>query len=76
MWVNIIANYSHKFANIWSFLVLFGAFLALFGSFHPKLKPIKKPSKDLSLLGFLLWGLTGSNRRPSACKADALNQLS
>ncbi|MEY3074696.1 MAG: hypothetical protein RJB25_333 [Bacteroidota bacterium] len=24
----------------------------------------------------LLWGLTGSNRRPSACKADALNQLS
>ena len=26
--------------------------------------------------GFDLWGLTGSNRRPSACKADALNQLS
>ena len=23
-----------------------------------------------------LWELTGSNRRPSACKADALNQLS
>ena len=22
------------------------------------------------------WELTGSNRRPSACKADALNQLS
>ena len=24
----------------------------------------------------LSWELTGSNRRPSACKADALNQLS
>ena len=24
----------------------------------------------------LLWVLTDSNRRPSACKADALNQLS
>ena len=24
----------------------------------------------------LKWELTGSNRRPSACKADALNQLS
>ncbi len=25
---------------------------------------------------FLSWALTDSNRRPSACKADALNQLS
>ena len=25
---------------------------------------------------FLRWALTDSNRRPSACKADALNQLS
>ena len=24
----------------------------------------------------ILWALTDSNRRPSACKADALNQLS
>ena len=24
----------------------------------------------------LVWALTDSNRRPSACKADALNQLS
>ena len=24
----------------------------------------------------LMWALTDSNRRPSACKADALNQLS
>ena len=24
----------------------------------------------------LLWAFTDSNRRPSACKADALNQLS
>ena len=26
--------------------------------------------------GIALWALTDSNRRPSACKADALNQLS
>ena len=25
---------------------------------------------------FVKWELTDSNRRPSACKADALNQLS
>ena len=25
---------------------------------------------------YSLWELTDSNRRPSACKADALNQLS
>jgi hypothetical protein len=25
---------------------------------------------------FYWWALTDSNRRPSACKADALNQLS
>ena len=25
---------------------------------------------------FFWWALTDSNRRPSACKADALNQLS
>ena len=25
---------------------------------------------------FFVWALTDSNRRPSACKADALNQLS
>ena len=25
---------------------------------------------------FLWWAQTDSNRRPSACKADALNQLS
>jgi hypothetical protein len=29
---------------------------------------------DTPLLG--MWALTDSNRRPSACKADALNQLS
>jgi hypothetical protein len=27
-------------------------------------------------LFFILWEHTGSNRGPSACKADALNQLS
>ncbi len=29
----------------------------------------------VEVLNFL-WALTDSNRRPSACKADALNQLS
>ncbi len=36
-------------------------------------------NKGLQLLETLcgiVWELTGSNRRPSACKADALNQLS
>ena len=33
--------------------------------------------KPLACKGFREeWELTGSNRRPSACKADALNQLS
>ncbi len=36
----------------------------------------KKMSFDIFLLRFSLWELTDSNRRPSACKADALNQLS
>ncbi len=27
-------------------------------------------------ISLCLWALTDSNRRPSACKADALNQLS
>ena len=35
-------------------------------------------SLEINLIGglLLLWALTDSNRRPSACKADALNQLS
>ena len=32
--------------------------------------------KDLHEAGLTSWTLTDSNRRPSACKADALNQLS
>ena len=33
---------------------------------------------NLTFLSFKIekWALTDSNRRPSACKADALNQLS
>jgi hypothetical protein len=38
-------------------------------------KQIKNPVTQMNYW-VLLWGLTGSNRRPSACKADALNQLS
>ena len=38
---------------------------------------IKKEFQFLAeTLFVILWELTGSNRRPSACKADALNQLS
>ena len=33
-------------------------------------------NKKESLAELFLWALTDSNRRPSACKADALNQLS
>ena len=36
----------------------------------------KKELQKCNSLIFLLWALTDSNRRPSACKADALNQLS
>ena len=32
--------------------------------------------KALNIKAFILWEHTGSNRGPSACKADALNQLS
>ena len=35
----------------------------------------KKEIRKVSLSN-LKWALTDSNRRPSACKADALNQLS
>ena len=31
---------------------------------------------EVEINAFALWSLTDSNRRPSACKADALNQLS
>ena len=35
-----------------------------------------KKGEPLKILLCLTWALTDSNRRPSACKADALNQLS
>ena len=39
------------------------------------LQKLKQP-QDLDILWLLLWALRDSNPRPSACKADALNQLS
>ena len=36
----------------------------------------KKGFQFAETLSCFEWELTGSNRRPSACKADALNQLS
>ena len=36
----------------------------------------KKRLDIIQSLAIFLWELKDSNRRPSACKADALNQLS
>ena len=36
----------------------------------------KTPTEKLDKCLIIRWALTDSNRRPSACKADALNQLS
>ena len=42
-----------------------------------KLTPQKKDFVSFSeTKSNSMWALTDSNRRPSACKADALNQLS
>ena len=38
--------------------------------------PYGHKKKDASNLRRLLWKLLGSNQRPPACKAGALNQLS
>ena len=43
---------------------------------HMQLVKYKKGSQLHETLSGSVWELTGSNRRPSACKADALNQLS
>ena len=44
---------------------------------RPFLIPKKtQKSRNFRFGFFFLWALTDSNRRPSACKADALNQLS
>ena len=40
------------------------------------LRKNKQGFQFLETLAVIEWELTGSNRRPSACKADALNQLS
>ncbi len=36
----------------------------------------KRKTEVFPISIYFLWALTDSNRRPSACKADALNQLS
>ncbi|MEY4335761.1 MAG: hypothetical protein RLZZ45_680, partial [Bacteroidota bacterium] len=43
---------------------------------HIQVVGINKKVQEVDPEPFFLWELTGSNRRPSACKADALNQLS
>ena len=37
---------------------------------------IKQKTHYPKIMSLSKWALTDSNRRPSACKADALNQLS
>ena len=46
-----------------------------FSQYETKCNDTKKACRLVDLQA-LLWALTDSNRRPSACKADALNQLS
>ena len=46
-----------------------------FSLYETKCNDTKKACRLVDLQA-LLWALTDSNRRPSACKADALNQLS
>ena len=46
-----------------------------FSLYGTKCNDTKKACRLVDLQA-LLWALTDSNRRPSACKADALNQLS
>ena len=43
---------------------------------QPNSQTAQKQKTTQKLSGLWLWELTDSNRRPSACKADALNQLS
>ena len=61
-------------------LELFVPNVGTFGQKHPiKDKEASKQKETAKLSScslFSLWALTDSNRRPSACKADALNQLS
>ena len=54
------------------------AFFILYPRLASELAAGYKTKKDVfrHLLAVVLWELTDSNRRPSACKADALNQLS
>ena len=51
-----------------------GAYVSKFTGPFVQQKPLFRVACFATLL--LLWELTDSNRRPSACKADALNQLS
>ena len=48
----------------------------LCGLAHKELNKQKKHATQSSSVSSDKWELTDSNRRPSACKADALNQLS
>ena len=43
---------------------------------HHYIVEVIHKKKELNSKFLFLWALTDSNRRPSACKADALNQLS
>ena len=50
--------------------------MEVLGEIMPENKKSLKHLLGKHLRDFTLWEHTGSNRGPSACKADALNQLS
>ena len=50
--------------------------IEVLGEISPEIKKSLKHLLGKHLRDFNLWEHTGSNRGPSACKADALNQLS
>ena len=51
-------------------------FVSVCGLARKECTQTKKHATQLSSVSSEVWELTDSNRRPSACKADALNQLS
>ena len=50
--------------------------LKIIGAILAQLILYKKEKHRFVAVFLVLWAMTDSNRRPSACKADALNQLS
>ena len=63
------------FKNDLSYLYNLNCILKFAWVYQKKLNGVSWTTKKGEIT-LSLWALTDSNRRPSACKADALNQLS